>query len=65
MKILVYGINYAPELTGIGKYTTEMCEWLAQKGHQVEVITALPYYPEWQVHDAYKGKGWHSEVIMG
>ncbi|SQI22960.1 glycosyltransferase [Salmonella enterica subsp. arizonae] len=21
MKILVYGINYSPELTGIGKYT--------------------------------------------
>ena len=24
MKILVYGINYSPELTGIGKYTGEM-----------------------------------------
>ncbi|HGU1206099.1 TPA: hypothetical protein ACM69N_004816, partial [Escherichia coli] len=23
MKILVYGINYSPELTGIGKYTGE------------------------------------------
>ena len=29
MKILVYGINYSPELTGIGKYTGEMVEWLA------------------------------------
>ena len=29
MKILVYGINYAPELTGTGKYTAEMAEWLA------------------------------------
>ncbi|MGQ7198473.1 hypothetical protein ACUOA9_35185, partial [Escherichia sp. HC-TM1] len=27
MKILVYGINYSPELTGIGKYTGEMVEW--------------------------------------
>ena len=26
MKILVYGINYSPELTGIGKYTGEMVE---------------------------------------
>ena len=29
MKILVYGINYSPELTGIGKYTGEMVEWMA------------------------------------
>ncbi len=32
MKILVYGINYSPELTGIGKYTGEMVEWMARPG---------------------------------
>ncbi|EKD96978.1 MAG: hypothetical protein ACD_23C01156G0001 [uncultured bacterium] len=30
MKILLYGINFAPELTGIGKYTGEMAAWLAR-----------------------------------
>jgi colanic acid biosynthesis glycosyl transferase WcaI len=65
MKILVYGINYYPELTGIGKYTGEMCEWLASRGHQVEVITAMPYYPQWQVDSKYKGKWWHIENIKG
>ena len=45
MKILLYGLNYAPELTGIGKYSGEMCEWLAAKGHDVRVICAPPYYP--------------------
>ncbi|WP_437888303.1 colanic acid biosynthesis fucosyltransferase WcaI [Phytobacter sp. V91] len=49
MKILIYGINYAPELTGIGKYTGEMVEWMARQGHEVRVITAPPYYPEWEV----------------
>jgi hypothetical protein len=49
MKILVYGINYSPELTGIGKYTGEMVEWMASQGHDVRVITAPPYYPEWKV----------------
>lgn len=53
MKILVYGINYAPELTGIGKYTGEMVEWLAREGHEVRVITAPPYYPEWRVGERY------------
>ncbi|KNC94565.1 colanic acid biosynthesis fucosyltransferase WcaI [Trabulsiella odontotermitis] len=53
MKILVYGINYAPELTGIGKYTGEMVEWMARQGHEVRVITAPPYYPEWKVGERY------------
>ena len=45
MKIIIYGINYYPELTGIGKYTGEMDEYIASKGHDVRVITAPPYYP--------------------
>jgi colanic acid biosynthesis glycosyl transferase WcaI len=49
MKILIYGINYAPELTGTGKYTAEMAVLLASRGHEVRVICAPPYYPEWRV----------------
>jgi len=65
MRIIIYGINYSPELTGIGKYTGEMGAWLANQGHTVSVITAIPYYPEWQVHEKYKGKLWHKEYIEG
>jgi colanic acid biosynthesis glycosyl transferase WcaI len=53
MKILVYGINYAPELTGIGKYTAEMAATLAARGHEVRVICAPPYYPQWRVGAGY------------
>lgn len=49
MKILINGLNFAPELTGIGKYTGEMAAWLSAAGHEVRVVTAPPYYPEWQV----------------
>jgi colanic acid biosynthesis glycosyl transferase WcaI len=65
MRLLIYGINYYPELIGIGKYTAEMCEWLAARGHQIEVITAMPYYPEWKTHKDYKGKFWQTEMIKG
>jgi colanic acid biosynthesis glycosyl transferase WcaI len=65
MRILIYGINYAPELTGIGKYTGEMAAWLAKQGHDVAVVTALPYYPEWRVHSAYRGKMWFAENLDG
>ncbi|MBN2701505.1 MAG: hypothetical protein JXR29_08650 [Methylothermaceae bacterium] len=48
MKILMVGLNFAPELTGIGKYTGELAEWLADRGHAVRVVTAPPYYPAWR-----------------
>jgi colanic acid biosynthesis glycosyl transferase WcaI len=51
----MYGINYSPELTGIGKYTGEMAHWLSSK-NKVKVITAPPYYPEWKIPTDYSGK---------
>jgi len=65
MKILIYGINYAPELTGIGKYTGEMVEWLAQNGHEVHVVCAPPYYPEWKVAAPYKCYKYIHERLNG
>ena len=60
MRILIHGINFSPELTGIGKYTGEMAVWLAVQGHEVRVVTAPPYYPQWRVAEGY-ANGWHRE----
>ncbi len=65
MRILIFGINYSPELIGIGKYTGEMGPWLAAQGHEVAIVTAKPYYPEWQVQEEYKGTGWITEQVDG
>lgn len=65
LRILIYGINYAPELTGIGKYTGEMAKWLASQGHIVKIITAKPYYPEWKIDKKYKRKLGLRNVLMG
>lgn len=54
MKILIYGLNFAPELVGIGKYTGEMATWLSRHGHEVRVVTAPPYYPEWRIQGNYR-----------
>lgn len=54
MKILVHGINFHPEPTGIGKYTGEMCERLVAMGHEVRVVTAPPYYPGWKVEPGWR-----------
>jgi colanic acid biosynthesis glycosyl transferase WcaI len=65
MKILLYGINYAPELTGIGKYTAEMAETLAASGHQVRVVCAPPYYPEWRVATGFSAFHYANEWRNG
>lgn len=65
MRILVLSINYAPELTGIGKYTAEMAEWLALRGHEIRVVTSPPYYPEWRVHEPYASWQYKTEYLCG
>ena len=69
MKILVYSLNFAPELTGIGKYSGEMARWLAEHGYDVRVVTAPPYYPQWRVGagyaaGAYRREQWHGVRVQ-
>ena len=65
MKILLHGINFAPELTGIGKYTGEMAAWLVSQGHEVRVVTAPPYYPAWAVSPGYSAWRYQTEQWQG
>ena len=65
MKILIYGLNYAPELTGTGKYTAEMAVLMSGRGHDVRVICAPPYYPEWRVSAGYTAWRYRRETRDG
>lgn len=65
MKLLIYGLNYAPELTGTGKYTAEMAEALAARGHDVRVVCAPPYYPEWRVAPGWSAWRYRRETRAG
>jgi colanic acid biosynthesis glycosyl transferase WcaI len=65
LKFLLYGINFSPELTGIGKYTGELSAWLASQGHEVRVVTAPPYYPAWQVGEGYSAWRWQRQAVQG
>jgi colanic acid biosynthesis glycosyl transferase WcaI len=53
MKILICSLNFSPELTGIGKYSGEMAQWLCCRGHEIHVITAPPHNPQWKIGDGY------------
>jgi glycosyltransferase involved in cell wall biosynthesis len=52
-EVVVLGLNYAPETTGIAPYTTGFARHLAAAGHDVTVIAGHPHYPEWAVHPGY------------
>lgn len=53
--IALVGINYAPEVTGIAVNTVDMAHSLRDAGHTVVVITGMPHYPQWYVHESYRG----------
>lgn len=65
MRLLIFGLNFAPELIGVGKYTGEMAAWLARRGHEVSVVTTRPYYPEWHRISGLKRFLWTSETWQG
>lgn len=47
--ILIYGMNYAPEMIGVGRFTGEIAAYLAGRGYDAQVITSPPHYPGWRV----------------
>ncbi|PIT04886.1 glycosyl transferase [Bradyrhizobium nitroreducens] len=65
MRILLVGINYAPDLIGVAKYNTELCESLVDEGHEVRVITAPPYYPAWKIPHGFGASYFRATGING
>jgi colanic acid biosynthesis glycosyl transferase WcaI len=60
---LIVALNYAPELVGCAKYTTELAEHLVARGHSVEVVSGPPYYPEWKIYSGHSGLSWSRETL--
>lgn len=63
-RILIVGLNYAPEPVGIGPYSRGLAEALAAKGSAVEVVAGQPYYPQWQHYPGFS-RGWRRTVENG
>ena len=61
MKIVLLSMNFAPELTGIGKYSGEMADELVRRGHEVVVVCAPPYYPSWNLSEGYSNQAYMRE----
>lgn len=65
VKITVWGINYDPEPTGIGPFNTDLCDYLAERGHRVTMVTSFPYYPWWKKREGDAGRLYGRETRAG
>jgi colanic acid biosynthesis glycosyl transferase WcaI len=65
MRIVVWGINYAPEEIGIGPCNVALCEYLVEQGSEVSMLTGFPYYPAWKKQQGHGGRLFGTEKIHG
>lgn len=65
MKIILWGINYRPESTGIAPYNAELAEYLAGQDCDVTVVTGFAYYPVWQKAAEDRRRLFRREEING
>jgi colanic acid biosynthesis glycosyl transferase WcaI len=64
-RVLIVGLNYAPEPVGIGPYSQGLAEALVVRGAQVRVIAGKPYYPQWRTYPAFAAAGWQTSTEGG
>lgn len=65
MKVLVWGINYAPEATGIAPCNVLLCEYLRAAGHEPRMLTSFAYYPEWRKRSEDRGVVFRTDDVNG
>ena len=64
-KVLILTQYFRPELGAPQIRLWEFCKELKSQGINVEVLTAMPNYPEGVVHESYKYKIYKKELIEG
>jgi colanic acid biosynthesis glycosyl transferase WcaI len=65
MRVIVWGINYAPEFAGIAPHNVALCEFLDDEGHDVEMVTTFAYYPTWRKSAEDCGRLYRTDVVNG
>ena len=53
LKTLLISPFFYPDEIGIALYNKLTLEYLLKKKHDVSIITAVPYYPEWKIKQPY------------
>jgi colanic acid biosynthesis glycosyl transferase WcaI len=61
MRILVLCPHYAPDVAPTGTVMTAIAEQLVAQGHELHVVTSLPWYRMHDVEPAWRGRPWRTE----
>ena len=65
MKLLILTQYFPPEVGAPQNRLYELAVRLKDKGADVEVLTAMPNYPQMEVYPSYKGKHYTEESLNG
>ena len=65
MRVVVWGINYAPEVAGIAPHNVALCEFLQRQGHDVEMVTTFSYYPAWRKRAEDRHRFFRTDRVNG
>ncbi|HRE24732.1 MAG TPA: glycosyltransferase WbuB, partial [Bacteroidia bacterium] len=63
MNITILTQYYPPETGAPQNRLSDLALQLKNAGHEITVLTAMPNYPQNEIHDNYKGKYFISESI--
>ena len=56
MNLVVLTPHFAPDVAPTGEVVTRVVAELAVRGHQIDVVTSLPWYREHRIEPGYEGK---------
>ena len=62
MKILVLCPHYHPDVAPTGEVMTRLVDELADRGHRLEVVTALPWYRDHRIERGWEGRPVRTET---
>ena len=62
MNLLVLCPHFAPDVAPTGEVMTAIAAALADRGHRLHVVTALPWYRQHKVEDGWGGRPWRTET---
>lgn len=61
MRVLVICPHFDPDPAPTGVVMTEIVERIVEQGHEVEIVTSLPWYTEHEVEPEWRGRPWRTE----
>ncbi len=61
MRVLVICPHYAPDTAPTGVVMTEMAEQLIRLGHELHIVTSLPWYEKHRIDEGWNGRLWRRE----